>query len=195
MILGITGAFGSGKSACLAAFARHQWRTADADGLCHRLYDRRDATLTAAIVEHWGSGILQEDGSVDRRKLGEKVFQHPEELARLTALLYPSLLCELDAQIAACRHDGVNGAFELPLLYEGNFETRFDAVLAVWATPEIRRKRLNTLRGYDADEIRRREARQLSPELKLERADYALINNGTVGELNAQIDLFMKTMR
>lgn len=191
MILGITGAFGCGKSSVLAAFAARGWRTADADQICHGFYGPGDP-LAAALTARWGRGILLESGEADRRKLAALVFADPAELEALTAMVYPLLSERLDDFISDCRRDNANAAIEIPLLYEADLAEKFDAVAAVWSAPEIRRERLRRKRNFSDEEIHRREARQLAADLKLERADYGLINNGTPEELSQQIDLLLR---
>ncbi len=188
MILGITGAFGCGKSSVLAAFAARGWRTADADSLCHGLYAEPGGAIARRFAERWGVGVLASDGTVDRRRVGEIVFEKPEELEFLTGLLYPELSRKLEELIDGCRKDGADGAYEIPLLYEAGYEGHFDRVVAVWAAPEIRRARLREQRHFSDVEIRRREARQLFADAKLERADIALINNGDIRELELQVE-------
>lgn len=190
MILGITGAFGCGKSSVLAVFAARNWRTADADQICHGLYGS-DGPLVGQLAERWGDEILLASGGVNRGKLAEIVFADPAELDALTAMIYPLLAERLDDFIARCRRDGADAAVEVPLLYEAGLAEKFDAVAAVWSAPEIRRERLRRKRHFDEAEIRRREERQLAADLKLERADYGLINNGPEMELEQQINLLI----
>ena len=191
MILGITGAFGCGKSSVLAAFSARGWRTADADQICHGFYGP-GGPLAAALTARWGRGILLESGEADRRKLAALVFADPAELEALTAMVYPLLSERLDDFISDCRRDNANAAIEIPLLYEADLAEKFDAVAAVWSAPEIRRERLRRKWNFSDEEIHRREARQLAADLKLERADYGLINNGTPEELSQQIDLLLR---
>jgi len=188
MILGVTGAFGCGKSAVLAAFAARGWRTADADRICHELYADPEGEPARKFAARWGTEILTPEGAVDRRKLSEIVFADKEELDYLTGVLYPELSLKLDELIVGCRRDGADGAFELPLLFEAGYEKKFDRIVAVWAAPAIRYERLRGQRNYSDEEIRRREVRQLMADVKMERADYAIINNDGFGELEMQLD-------
>jgi len=135
MILGITGAFGCGKSSVLAVFSARGWRTADADRLCHELY-AGGSELAADLVKRWGAGILLPSGEVDRRRLASIVFEDQAELDALTALLYPRLAGRLDLFIDECRRDGTDAAIEIPLLYEAGLDEKFDAVAAVWSAPD-----------------------------------------------------------
>lgn len=195
MILGVTGAFGCGKSSVLALFAAHGWRTADSDSLCHELYATPGGTIADRLAERWGEKILMANGAVDRRKVGGIVFENPKELEFLTELLYPELFRTIEELIRSCRRNGVDGAFEIPLLYETGYEGKFDRVVAVWAAPEIRHARLREHRNFTDLEIRWREARQLSADAKLERADFALINNGDTRELELQVNRLISALK
>ena len=173
MILGITGAFGCGKSAVLSHFAAWGWQTADADQLCHEFYQERDPSFLSALTGRWGKQVLDATGGVNRRALGKIVFSDPGELAELTRLIYPRLGEKLRTR----------------------YESWFDATVAVWAAKEVRHARLTAARGFTAAEIRQREDRQLASDVKLERADYALINNSSREELERQIDLLISQLQ
>ena len=187
MILGITGSFGAGKSTVREEFSALGWHFFDADRVCHDIYASQEGEFFNRITAIWGRNILAPNGGIDRKKLAEKVFGKPEELEKLTALLYPELDRRLDAEIALCRKEGRNGAFEIPLLFEKDYAERFDAVLAVWGAAEIRHSRLKDLRGFSDEEIAKREQQQMPSDEKLERADFALVNNGSKELLQKQI--------
>lgn len=192
MILGITGSIGCGKSAVLAAFAAHRWQTADADRICRRLCGEPAGTAVREIVRRWGEEILDENRVPDRRKLARIVFRDERELAALTGILYPALQSELAARVADWRRERVHGVLEIPLFYEAGIDFGVDRVIAVWAERSVRHARLCGGRGFTEEEIRLREARQLDPDEKLERADFALINNGTPRQLEQQVSELIK---
>ncbi len=191
MILGITGPVGCGKSFLLAAFAGRGWRIADADRICHELYADPAGSLGARLAERWGREVLDPAGLPDRRKIGAIVFENPAELSFLTGILHPLVAVEIEAFAVSCRAEGVHAAVEVPLLFEAGCQGRFDRVMAIWADPEVRRKRLAEKRGWGPEETARREACQLPADEKLERADVALINNGTAAELERQLDCWL----
>lgn len=185
MILGVTGSIGCGKSTVLDLFGSASWRTADADAICRGLYDDPDGDFAAACRRNWGDAFFR-SGRFDRAAVAKVVFADPAELRRLTGLIYPHLERVLDEFSLRARRDGANAAIEVPLLFENGMERRFDAVLTVWAPAELRHERLRKFRGFDDAEIRRREALQMDPDEKLERADYALINSGSAADLAAE---------
>lgn len=164
----------------LRAFERHGAVVISSDEIVHELL-RKDPEAKGAVIGRWGERVLDEHGEIDREKVAQVVFSDPDELRWLEQLLHPRVaavylrwreeLAKLDEPPAVC-------VTEIPLLYEVGAEKRFDAVVAVTASPQVRvSRRLGPL-----DE---RERRLLPDEEKLERADFAYVNDGTLEELDA----------
>jgi len=164
--LAITGGIGAGKSATLAAFARHGAATLSADDVVHDLIEH-DAAVRAALQERFGT--------TDRGRIAEVVFADVGELTWLESLLHPRVqertaawLAEVDAPVAVV---------EIPLLYETGGEERFDKVVVVTAPAELRRARSGAAGGA-------REARLLPEADKVHRADFTFENAGSLDELD-----------
>ena len=187
MILGLTGAFGGGKSTVISYFKSKNWHTFDADAACHALYDSGEPELIQKVSELFGPRAVSADGSVDRQVIAAAAFAEPEKLKALTAALYPLLERKMVQEIEQCRQQNISGIFEIPLLYEANYARFFDAVLTIWTDPELRSKRL-AKRNFTPEDMKKRDSRQLDPALKLEYADYAVINNGSEELLHRQLD-------
>lgn len=187
MILGLTGSFGGGKSTVLSYFQKHNWHTFDADAVCHKLYDSGNPVLTDKVKTLFGKDAVDNSGKICRQKIAAAAFKTPEKLQELTSVLYPLLNEELHKQIDFCRKNKINGIFELPLLYEADYKNCFDAVSAIWCDPDLRCERLKK-RNFTKEDMLKRDARQLAPELKLEYADFAIINNGSPEMLFRQLD-------
>ncbi len=176
----ITGGIGAGKSTALRAFARHGAATVSSDEIVHHLL-RADPDVRRALLARLGDGILGPDGEIDRVRVGEVVFRDREALTWLEGLLHPLVaqeylrwrdeLGELDQPPAVC-------VTEVPLLYESGGEDRFDVVVALTASPRLRARR-----GRPVPE--ERDSRLLPDDEKLERADYAYVNNRSVEDLDA----------
>lgn len=192
MILGLTGAIGCGKSTACAYFVQKKWRLFDADKSCHALYADPGSPLCREIRKEWGSGCFNADGSVDRKALAKRLFAANEEMAKLTAMLYPALFGKMEEEIARARQEHANLLCEVPLLFECGTEKYFDKTAVVWCSREVRHDRLCRFRGFTPEEIAGREARQWPAEKKLEAADVAFINNGGAEFLYRQIDDFIK---
>jgi len=186
MILGITGGFGCGKSSVLRFFESENWFIFDADAVCRSFYDTAHPDLVKCIRDNFGEDFFSSGNCIDRARLGTRLFSRPEEMKLITDILYPLLTGELVRCINMCRKKNINGAFELPLLYEAGFEKFFDAVMAVWCPVELRKQRLRN-RNFTPEEVDRRDRMQIPPEEKLERADYGIINSGSLNELEEQL--------
>ena len=196
MISAVTGTIGCGKSTFFGFFRQRGWTTFDADGFCRSLYAENDPELAALLRGRCGSRCFADDGvTIDRRRVGEAAFADPELLTALASVIYPRLDAALDEAIARTRSEGGNLAAEIPLLYEKGYAPRFDKVIAVWCDDELRRRRLREFRGMSDEEIRRRESCQWPSERKLEAADFAVVNHGTVRQLEEQFERLLAKLR
>jgi dephospho-CoA kinase len=173
----ITGPIGAGKSAALAAFARHGAATISSDETVHRLL-RTDPDVRRELVERFGPEVIGRDGA-DRAKLAEIVFNDSDQLRWLEELLHPLVVRDN----LAWRSEQESRAdpprltvTEVPLLYETGAERRFDVVVVVTAPDALRRERRPL-----ADD---REQRLLPEEEKVALADYAYVNDGTLEDLD-----------
>jgi dephospho-CoA kinase len=176
----VTGGIGAGKSEALKAFARHGAAVISSDEIVHELL-RSDPEVHAAVRARWGEAMLDPDGAVDRDAVAHVVFTDRGELQWLESLLHPRVvatylhwrekLAELPEPPAVC-------VTEVPLLYEVGGEERFDAVVVVTASPEVRISR-------QFRPMQDREQRLLSDEEKLARANYSFVNDGSLEELDA----------
>jgi dephospho-CoA kinase len=123
-------------------------------------------------------------GEVDRRRVGEIVFESPEELAWLEAELHP----RVGERIAGWRESLPAGTevavVEVPLLFETAMEDAFDTTVAVVADETVRRGRAEA-RGQAL--VEERAARQLEQGEKASRADHVIRNDGTIGELERKL--------
>lgn len=174
----ITGGIGAGKTEALKAFARHGAAIASSDEIVHRLL-AEDEEVRAAVREHLGNGVFDEDGEIVRSRVAELVFADRELLAWLEGLLHPRVAREYLAwreELASRPEPPALTVTEVPLLYETGGERRFDRVVVVTAPVGVR-----AARGGRVDE---REARLLPDEEKVARADFAYENTGSLEELD-----------
>jgi dephospho-CoA kinase len=184
----ITGGIGAGKSSALSAFARHGAATASADELVHRLL-QEDPEVQQKLADRFGSAVIGPDGGADREAIARIVFEDPVELTWLERLLHPKVI-EAQAAwrdgLAARPHPPRVAVTEVPLLFETGSDKRFDLVIVITASPEIRAARRPVADG--------REARLLSEEEKVRRADFAYVNDGTLEELDAFVASVMSRL-
>jgi dephospho-CoA kinase len=180
LAVAITGGIGAGKSAALAAFARHGAATVSSDDIVHRLL-REDDAIRRALLDRFGERILDEAGQLDRKAIAEIVFADREALAWLEALVHPRVVreyLEWREGLARLPNPPALSATEVPLLYEVGGESRFDAVVVITAREEIRAARARSA-------VDDRSQRLIPDEEKVKRADFAYVNDGTLAELDA----------
>jgi dephospho-CoA kinase len=179
LAVAITGGIAAGKSEALAAFARHGAAVASSDEIVHRVY-REDGELKAALRARWGDAVFDPDGEVDRAAVGRIVFADRDELAWLERQMHPRVVRAHGAwleELSARSQPPTLAVVEVPLLYETGGERRFDKVVVVTAPAAVRELR----RGGFAE----RETRLVPEEEKLDRADFAFVNDGTLAALDA----------
>ncbi len=185
----ITGGIGAGKSTALRAFAQHGAAVISSDEIVHQLL-RDDPEVKRAVLERFGEEVLGPDGEIDRAKVGQIVFDDRPALAWLEQLLHPRVvarylswredLAKLPSPPKVC-------VTEVPLLYEVGGETRFDKVVVVTASPEVRISRR-------IGPLREREQRLLPEEEKAKRADFVYVNDGTLADLDEFVSGVMATL-
>jgi dephospho-CoA kinase len=178
----ITGGIGAGKSAALAAFRSHGAATVSSDEIVHHLL-QSDLEVRKALVERFGEGILDEEGVPVRSRIAAVVFDDPEALAFLEALLHPLVSREYLTwrdQLAALDDPPRVCVTEVPLLYEAGGESRFDKVVVVTAPRQLREQR----RQVPLDN---RDDRLIDDQEKVARADFHYVNTGTYEDLDAWV--------
>jgi dephospho-CoA kinase len=184
----ITGGIGAGKTEALSAFARHGAATISSDDIVHQLL-REDDDVRTALLDRFGTAILDDADNIDRAAISRIVFDDREALAWLERLLHPLVVThylEWRESLARLPDPPAVSATEVPLLYEVGGEKRFDAVVVITAPAEVRRARARIL---DAEQ---REGRLISDDEKTARADFSYVNDGTRQQLD---DFVAETMR
>ena len=182
----ITGGIGAGKSEALYAFQRAGAATVSSDEIVHHLL-RTDPEVRGAIVAELGEGVLGADGSIDRARVANVVFGDRAKLDFLEQLLHPRVAQEYLTwrdQLGELPNPPAVSVTEVPLLYETGGDKRFDKVVVITAPAKLREQR----RRVAADN---RDTRLLPDKEKVERADFAYVNTGTLDELDAWVEQVM----
>ena len=192
-IIGITGGIGSGKSEVLAYMKiEYGVYVCEAYKVARNLQQKGTACYQA-IVESFGTEILDQEGELDREKLAEKVFYSHELLEQLNQLVHPAVKEDIREQIKTEREKGT-GIFvlEAALLLEDHYDEICDEVWFIYADREVRRRRLKSSRGYSDNKITAIFDSQMTRDEYLERCDRAVDNSRSFEETCVQINGFMK---
>lgn len=181
----ITGGIASGKSAACARFAELGAEVIDADHVSRDLVQPGTKGL-AEVVAAFGAGMLNADGSLDRRKMREHVFANPTARKQLEAILHPRVRVELRRRALLSQAPYV--LLAIPLLVETGHYDWVSGIIVVDVSVETQIARLIQRDRVDDALARQMLAAQVSREARLAMADYVLDNNGTLAQLRIQVD-------
>ncbi len=186
-VIGLTGGIASGKSTLATFFKNHNVPVLDADILGHRTYDPGSDTF-AAVVRAFGDDLVAADGTIDRRVLGGKVFGKPEELKRLTDIVWPGIR-KLASEALSELETGGNriAVLEAAVLLEAGWDDLVDEIWVVVVEPDQAVVRLAARNGLDEAAARARIASQLSNAERTAKADVIIENNSDLAALEAAI--------
>jgi dephospho-CoA kinase len=186
-VIGLTGGIASGKTTVTKFFRDRGVPIIDADILGHRTYDPGTDTFNA-VVEAFGQELVAADGTIDRRVLGGKVFGKPEEMARLTGIVWPGIRKLAGEELSGLEVAGNTIAcLEAAVLFEAGWEDMVDEVWVVVVEPDEAVRRLGERNGLDEAAARARIESQLSNAERRARAQVVIENNGTFEELTERI--------
>jgi dephospho-CoA kinase len=186
--VGLTGGIGAGKSTVAQLLVGHGAVLVDAD-LIAREVVAPGGPAYQPVIDRFGAGIVGPDGLIDRPKVAELVFGHPEALADLTAITHPAIGVEMIA-----RKDGYAGTDEIvvldiPLLKPVHRELLdLVSVVVVDTPPELALERLVSDRGMSAADAKARMESQPSRSDRLDGADLVIDNAGDLAHLEAEVD-------
>ena len=178
--IGLTGAIASGKSETLAALSRLGAATLSTDEVAHEALN--DPEVLPRLVERWGPEI-KVAGAADRGRVGDIVFNDPDELRWLESLTHPKVGQKVMEWRNSLGPDAELAVVEVPLLFEANMEAFFDGVLTVVAGD----RRAEWLGARGDSGVEGRSGRQLTEEEKAERATWVVENDGTLDELEVKL--------
>jgi dephospho-CoA kinase len=188
LTIGLTGGIGSGKSAVSRILRELGAEVIDADQIGHEVYKPGTPGWTRVVAE-FGREVLAADGTIDRRKLGQRVFSDREALLRLNAIVHPLMTERIRERIGALRSGGCRAVvLEAAVLFEAGWDALVDEVWVVTSSEELAVERLVRDRGLSPDEVRRRLASQLPETRRLARADCVVRNTGTLDDLRAEVE-------
>ena len=187
-LVGLTGGIGSGKSTVAADLESRGAAVIDADGIAREIVEPGGRAYDA-MVERFGSGVLQPDGRLDRQKVADIVFNDPDALAAINEITHPAIGAVMTERMveAAKSHDIV--VVDIPLMtIATKARMNFDAVVVVDAPEDVAVERLMDQRGFSADDARARIAAQISREERKALADFVVDNSGDRSALSVQLD-------
>ena len=186
-VIGLTGGIGSGKSTVSQFLAELGAVILDADKAGHETF-QPDTEAWREVVAAFGQEILSPDGEIDRKKLGEIVFGHPESLLRLNQIMHPRMYEMMKARIEEYRRQGVAVVvLEAALLIEASWASLVDEVWITVASEARILERLKEQRGLAEEQTLARIRSQLPSEERIKHADVVINNDGDLHAVKAKV--------
>ncbi|SFC46550.1 dephospho-CoA kinase [Streptococcus gallolyticus] len=192
-IIGITGGIASGKSTVVAEIRKQGYQVIDADQVVHELQEK-GGKLYQTLVEWLGNNILQENGELDRQKLGQVIFGNKEMMAKSSKLQNEIIRQELANRRNQLAQTEEVFFMDIPLLIELDYMDWFDEVWLVYVDEKTQLDRLVMRNNYTRSEAQKRIASQMSTEAKKAYADKLLDNRGNLQALKEQVDRLLHTL-
>jgi dephospho-CoA kinase len=193
--IGITGNFGSGKTAVVEYITKnYRVHLIEGDEIGHVLLEP-GKPVYKEIVKKYGKEMLASSGEIDRQKFGRYLFGNPSEMERYNEIIHPPLIEELKKETVKYKEKAENRILlvsaallgEWGLLENPERNRLFDVVCAVHTNRAIALARLKRTRGLSRRECYRRWRTQLSPYQLKSKADYVISNNGTRQQMEKKV--------
>jgi dephospho-CoA kinase len=187
--VGLTGNIASGKSHASTVFAELGAHIIDADLIAHELFEPGRPTYLK-VVQAFGQGILNDDRKIDRKILGDIVFEQAEKRLLLNALVHPDVEAELIRRTCKLEQQCFEGIVivDAALMVESGFYRRQDLLIVVTCDPALQLARVMNRCGLSADQARLRIAAQMPVSEKIKVADFIVDTSGTYAGTRMQIE-------
>jgi dephospho-CoA kinase len=194
LIVGLTGGIASGKSLATRVLRDLGAHIIDADKIVHDLLGAGQETCRE-VVHHFGVAIQLPDGSIDRRKLGDIIFNNPEERAWLNQCIHPRVFEAYNHQVRHIseRQPDAIVVMDAALLIETGYHKKVDKLIVVYASQKDQVKRLMERDRFTFEQAMARISSQMPLDEKRAYADYLIENTGTREETELQTrEIFSK---
>lgn len=194
LTIGLTGGIGSGKTTVSNLFENLGVAVIDTDVIARELVNN-NASVLNEIIGVFGQTILDQNGTLDRKKLAQIVFNQKKEKKQLENILHPRIRTEVDSQIQAFSSDTIPPQYVIvviPLLFETGFHDLINRILVVISDEKIRIERVKQRDNRDMDEIQSIINCQVTDEIRTSEADDIIKNNYDFKELESQVQQLHK---
>ncbi len=191
-LIGLTGSIGTGKSTVSKMLREKGVEIIDADAISRHISEVGNEGYKK-IVELFGEGVLSEDKSLDRKKIGNIVFSNENELKRLNDAMHPIIMNEVENQVAELASAGLEIAvLDAPLLIETGLNEFVDFVLLIFCNEDVQIERIQKRDGLDRKQAIARIRNQMDQDKKKKYADYVIDNSKDICSLEEEVEKFLE---
>lgn len=187
MIIGLTGGIATGKSKVADFLMKHGLPVVDADKVAREVVEPGEKAYSQ-IIDHFGTEILDKDGSINRKELGRVIFSDREKREMLNQIVHPAVRQRMIEKKEVLQKQGSElVVFDIPLLIENKLQHMVDLVVLVYAEPAVQMERLMERDNQGKEDANNRIASQMPIEEKKQYADEVIDNSGSEEETEQQI--------
>lgn len=183
--IAVTGTIGSGKSSVVSYLKAQNYPVVDCDKIAHQCYEKGEKAYHQ-MIDAFSDSILKEDGTIDRLKVAQLIFNDEMKKKTLENILHPQILEKLFKERRQCKARLM--FVEVPLLFEVNWQHYFDENWLVTSDEKVIVERLKINRAMDEESIKKRIQSQMSVDEKKRLADVIIENNADLKQLHQKID-------
>lgn len=186
--IGITGSIGTGKSFVSKFIQESGHVVIDADIVAREILNPEYGTLQEMESE-FGTQVINEDGTLNRAKLGEIVFSNKDKLAKLNAITHPKVNVRIAQLCEAAEKSGEQVVFiDIPLLFENKLESTVDKIIVVVADEKTQLERVCKRDNLSVEEAQKRINSQIPIGKKASLGDFVINNSGQKTETISQLE-------
>lgn len=187
VVIGLTGSIASGKSTVSQMFIEMDIPVVDADQISREVVEPGEPAYQK-IIDAFGKEILQDDGAIERKKLGKIIFSSEEKRKLLNNIVHPEVRKEMVRRRESFKEKNYPAVvLDIPLLYESNLGDYVERTLVVYVDEETQLTRLMERDGSTREDAQERIDAQISVRKKAEMADAVIDNTGTIEESFQQL--------
>ena len=187
VVIGVTGGVGTGKTTVANMMKRLGAVVLDADAIAHQVMEPKRLAWRQ-IVKTFGEGVLNDDQTVNRRRLAALAFHDEPSRRRLERIIHPRVLREIKARLHRLQRRNIKAVvLDIPLLIEVGAHDMVDTLVVVTAPPEVQRERLKAKFGWTDEETSARIAAQWDLSAKAALADVVVDNADGVETTRTQV--------
>lgn len=190
-VIGLTGGIASGKSTVSELLSVFGFKVVDADKAAREAVKKGSKGL-AQVREVFGDEAIDENGDMNRRYMGDLVFNHPEKRLELNAIIHPIVRDIMEEEKQEYLKQGYNVIMDIPLLFENELENTVDEVWVVYTSESIQMDRLMQRNNLSLEDAKARVYSQISIDKKSRMADHVIDNLGDKLELKQNLERLLE---
>lgn len=190
-VIGLTGGIASGKSTVSELLSVFGFKVVDADKAAREAVKKGSKGL-AQVREVFGDEAIDENGEMNRRYMGDLVFNHPEKRLELNAIIHPIVRDIMEEGKQEYLKQGYNVIMDIPLLFENELENTVDEVWVVYTSESIQMDRLMQRNNLSLEDAKARVYSQISIDKKSRMADHVIDNLGDKLELKQNLERLLE---